>query len=162
LLAALLTSEAMPVAAEEELSRMTTDELAKRAFELSKQLELGLIAQTEDWAALRSENETLREDLLSQQSELARLQAELEARSAEAERSANELGEARAELKRTSASVESSETSWKSSIDEMERELKEAAMKLRRNELGLKVCGGVAVVTSIWAITETVIRKAAR
>ena len=163
LLAAFLSSVAMPLAAEApDLSQMTTDELVRRAYELSKQLMPGLNAQTEDWEALKAENETLREDLRNQQSEQARLQSDLEARSTEAEKSASELSEARAELQRTSESVESSRASWKSSIDDVERQLKEMAMKLRRTELGLKVCGGVAVATTIWALTEALLRKAAR
>lgn len=165
-LSVVLSSGAISLAAAEELpqdlSTLSTAELVKMALAISKQLEPGLTAQSEDWVALKSENATLRADLQTTRDELARVQVELTKRSNDSTASAGELSEARAALKRISALVGSSSTSWESSIDAVDKALKEAAMKQRRAELSSWVVGGVAVATAIWAVTETALRMAGR
>lgn len=146
----------------QDLSKLSTAELVKRALAISKQLEPGLTGQNEDWAGLKGENATLRADLQTTRDELGRVQAELTKRSNDSTASADELSEARAALKKISNAVGSSSTSWKSSIDAVDKALKDSAMKQRRAEVSSWVLGSVAVATTIWAVTETALRMAGR
>jgi hypothetical protein len=154
--AVTLSADEPPV----DLSRMTTAELASRAFQLSQALNQGLIAQSGDWGALKSENEASQADLQKARSELAGLKTELETRASESTESAQELSEARAALKAISSLVGSSATSWTNSIGAVEQALKEAAMKQQRAEIFAWGTGGAAVAASIWAIVEFALRKA--
>jgi hypothetical protein len=152
--AATLSAETSP----QDLSRMTIAELVSRAFAISKQLEPGLIAQAEDWSSLRSENGTLRSDLQTARSELVQLKLELEKRASESTASAEELSEARAALKTISALVGSSSESWGSSIVDVEKALKDAAMKQHCAEALAWITGSAAFAALVWAAIETALR----
>jgi chromosome segregation ATPase len=157
----LALSSAAMLSAEEsaqDLLQLTTAELVSRAFAISKRLEPGLIAQLEDWSTLRSENGTLRSDLAMARNELSQLKLELERRASASTASAQELSEARAALKTISALVGSSSESWVSSIADVEKALKEAAMKQRRAEVTAWIGGTTTFAALVLAAVETILR----
>jgi len=157
--AAMLSAEGSPPA---DLSQTSTDELVKRAFEISRQLDPGLTEQLEDWQAQRTETEALRSDLEAQRkeaaslkAELADLKTELQKRSSEASASAKEVSEARAALKRISILIGSSAESWESSIEGVDKAISEAARKQRNAELRAGIAEIVALAAIIWGGVET-------
>jgi hypothetical protein len=172
LLFCLALSSAAMLSAEEsgqDLSQLTIAELVSKAFAISEQLNPELLAQVEDWSALKLENEALRMDLQTARNEsaplkqeLSGLKLELETRASESTASVKELSEARVALKTISTLVGSSATSWRSSTADVEAALKEAAMKQRLAEIGAWAFGSVALATTTWAIVETLERKAGR
>jgi chromosome segregation ATPase len=167
----------------QDLSQMTTAELVSKALEISKQLVPELMTQNTAWDELKNENEALQSEIdqvrsdLAQaktsstqaqsnydkaQAELTQVKAELEQRANDSEASANELSEARAALKTISSLVHNSSVSWKNSTDAVEITLKTAARKQRLAEACAYTASAVSIATTIWAIVETVLRKAGK